>query len=88
MSDLLRSPAHFLTIVQLTALLVAELKANPELPHVTSRENVWDPLNDKRTGFLLISQACSCKQRINKPVQIYIMMIFKKKKKNTVIYQL
>lgn len=82
MSDLLWSPVHFLTIVQLTALLVAELKADPELPHVTSREDVWDPLNHKRTGFLLISQARSCKQRINKPVHIYIMVIFKKKTKH------
>lgn len=81
MSDLLRSPAHFLTIVQLTTLLVAELKADPELPHVTSRENVWDPLDHKWTGFLLISQTCSCKQHINKPVHIYIMLILKKNQK-------
>lgn len=45
---------HFLTVLQLTALLVAKLKADPELSHVAVRENVGDPLDYKWTGFLLI----------------------------------
>lgn len=46
---------------QLTALLVAELKSDPELPHVAAREDVWDPLDDEGAGVLLIcsSRACS-----------------------------
>lgn len=52
---------HFLTVLLLTALLVAKLKADPELSHVAARENVGDPLDYKRTGFLLICWACSCK---------------------------
>lgn len=45
---------------QLTTLLVAKLKTDPELPHVAAREDVWDPLNDEGAGFLLISSTRPC----------------------------
>lgn len=48
---------------QLTALLVAELKTDPELPHVAAREDVWDPLDDKGAGLLLISSTRPCSSR-------------------------
>lgn len=48
---------------QLTTLLVAKLKADPELPHVAAREDVWDPLDDEGAGFLLISSSRPCSSR-------------------------
>lgn len=48
---------------QLTALLVAELEADPELPHVAAREDVRDPLDDKGVGLLRISSTCPCSGR-------------------------
>lgn len=53
--------AHFLTVLHLTALLVAKFKANPELSHLTAREDVRDPLDHKRSGLLLICRAGSCR---------------------------
>lgn len=55
---------HLFTVLRLTTLLVAKFKANPELSHLTARENVWDPLDHKRTGLLLIRCAWSW-QRYN-----------------------
>lgn len=51
--------AHFVTGLRLTALLVAELEADPELSHLTARENVRDPLDHKRTGLRVIGRARS-----------------------------
>lgn len=54
-------PDHDIIFIwQLTALLVAKFKANPEFAHLTARENVWDPLDHKRTGLFLILWAGSC----------------------------
>lgn len=47
----------FLAVVRLTALLMPKLKANPELSHARQGENVWDPLDHKRSGVFLICRA-------------------------------
>lgn len=52
-------PTSFLTVLQLTALLVAKFEADPQLSHAAARKNVGDPLDHKRTGLLRIRRARS-----------------------------
>lgn len=61
--------ARFVAVFGLAALLVAKFKADPELSHVTARENVWDPVNHKRAGLLLICCSCSRNSSVNMAVQ-------------------
>lgn len=52
--------ARFLLALRLAALLVAEFKADPELSHLTTRQNVRDPLNHEGAG-LLVPRTRSCR---------------------------
>lgn len=52
-------PTHFLHTLRLAAVLVAKLKADPELSHLAAGQNVWDPLDYKGGGLLLIPRARS-----------------------------
>lgn len=80
--------ARFVAVFGLAALLVAKFKADPELSHVAARENVWDPVNHKRAGLLLICCSCSRNSSVNMAVQADFRCKRRKTKERKVTHRL